>query len=250
MNIKRSAYLVTLLKTSEVCGASGNGPNYDCFASAARIRFAANHAHPETACWNIRYICTVYNFPWNILRIIFTLRHFVAVALLLVRKELVYLHRCPLSLGSRRSETRLGEWSSTSCITILMASASTDIWRAAAIAAADGAGAADDGRSVDESPRDDSPAIALNAPVLCCNAAISGLWHMGKHRFRNIGIYKNQIFARYIQLTASAPNRSVLVNAQTRNLWFSFIWCSIRTASWLCSWDYVHCWRSAMNSPL
>lgn len=71
-----------------------------------------------------------------------------------------------------------------------MASASTDIWRAAAIAAAEGAGVADDGESDDESPRVDSPAIALNAPVLCCNAAISGLSHMDKHRFREVEIYK------------------------------------------------------------
>lgn len=72
-----------------------------------------------------------------------------------------------------------------------MASASTDIWRAAAIAAAEGAGAAEDGGSVDESARVDNPAIALNAPVLCCNAAISGLSHTKKNRSIRVGMYKD-----------------------------------------------------------
>lgn len=85
------------------------------------------------------------------------------------------LHLCPLSLGSRRSETRLGERSSTSCMTILMASASTDICRAAAAAAAAAAVTAADGESDPSPPRDVSAAIALSAPVRCCNAAMSGL---------------------------------------------------------------------------
>lgn len=73
-----------------------------------------------------------------------------------------------------------------------MASASTDIWRAAAVSAAAAAAETDTVGSMDVSEvREASAAIAFRAPVRCCNAAMSGLCY--SHSLRLYYIIENLI---------------------------------------------------------
>lgn len=89
--------------------------------------------------------------------------------------EYVNSQRCPLSLGSRRRDTRRGVRSSTSWMTIFIASASTDICRAAAASAALVAADTVTVGSDEVSELRDAKAANARVPVFCCKAAISGL---------------------------------------------------------------------------